>query len=485
MPMLLLVRAPIVVLLATVLAACASTAGKPAAPAAVDDAALDAMYREIEQQAERFRTAAPRVEDGLIAGERAAALAELRAAADRCAAMPGCRIGRVIDVYAGLLQLDELPGAVTDEALLAEDRLDSSPVLDDVPEAGRSMNLLNGRELGDVIALNGPVKAALNEWLTWMRPNLVEAWENYQYMRHRMWPEYQQAGLPEALLFGILAKESGGKVHAVSRAGAAGPLQFMPATGLRLGLGRGPDGFDARFDPASAARANVRYLNERFREFNHDLALSLAAYNGGEGRVSRLVRRAGRVDFWDPSIRGALPVETRDYVPMVLAAAWLFLHPEQYGLEFPPVDTQPAELQLARDTSINELAICLGNAGSRNGWFRALRNLNPRFQTQQKLSTGTTLAVPAVLLDVYRNRCIDGPAATLAAEIAGAAMHHPTQVAGAAMAASYTVRSGDSLASIARRHHCSVPSLARANGIKAPRYLIRAGQKLRLQGCRG
>ena len=50
---------------------------------------------------------------------------------------------------------------------------------------------------------------------------------NYQYLRFEMWPEYQKAGLPEAMLFGILAKESGGKVHAVSRSGAAGPLQFM------------------------------------------------------------------------------------------------------------------------------------------------------------------------------------------------------------------------------------------------------------------
>jgi membrane-bound lytic murein transglycosylase D len=304
-----------------------------------------------------------------------------------------------------------------------------------------------------------------------------------------MWPEYEQAGLPEALLFGILAKESGGRVHAVSRAGAAGPLQFMPATGRRFGLGRDANGFDTRFDPRASTRANVRYLNERFAEFNHDLALALAAYNGGEGRMLRLVRETGRRNFWDPAVNSRLPTETRDYVPMVLAAAWLFLHPEQYGLEFPQIEAAPVKLVLARETSLNALTICVGSIGSRSGWFRALRNLNPRFQTHQSLAVGTELEVPAPVAVRYRERCVDGPHATMAAELAGASKRHPTQVATAsasATASSYTVRAGDSLASIARRHRCSSPeALARANNIAAPKYLIRPGQKLRLQGCSG
>jgi soluble lytic murein transglycosylase-like protein len=103
--------------------------------------------------------------------------------------------------------------------------------------------MLNGVRLDQVIKVNGPIKAALQDWLTWMRPNLIDAWENYQYMRYLMWPAYAKAGLPEALMFGILAKESGGKVHAVSNAGAAGPFQFMYHTGLRFGLGS-ESGFD-------------------------------------------------------------------------------------------------------------------------------------------------------------------------------------------------------------------------------------------------
>src|SRR5690606_4932662 len=96
--------------------------------------------------------------------------------------------------------------------------------------------LLNGRELADILTINDAVNAGIEQWLTQYRPNLITTYVNYEIMRYRMWPEYHKAGLPEALLFGMLAKESNGRVHAVSRAGASGPLQFMYATGLRFGL---------------------------------------------------------------------------------------------------------------------------------------------------------------------------------------------------------------------------------------------------------
>src|SRR3546814_15897785 len=73
----------------------------------------------------------------------------------------------------------------------------------------RSVTLLHGQKLSELIAMNGPVKAALEMWLTQWRPQLMNAWVNYQYMRYEMWPAYEKADLPEAVLFGIMAKESG------------------------------------------------------------------------------------------------------------------------------------------------------------------------------------------------------------------------------------------------------------------------------------
>ncbi len=301
----------------------------------------------------------------------------------------------------------------------------------DVPELARSAAMLNGKRLDEVIRLNGAVKAGIEEWLTWMRPNLLDAYENYQYLRHRMWPEYEKAGLPEALLFGIMAKESGGKVHAVSRAGAAGLLQFMPATARGYGLGRA-SGFDDRFDPALITRANVAYLNDRFRELNNDLELALGAYNGGEGRMRRLSANGAR-GFWDAPVYNGLPPETRDYVPMVLAAAWLFLHPEDYGLELPKFDARDSEITLERTTSINELAVCMGQFGNPRGWFRTLRNLNPKFEADARIDAGTVLDVPEAAAKAYAARCRSGLLAQTAAELNAA---RPPASSGSTWAAS-------------------------------------------------
>lgn len=476
-------------LLAVLIGGCAAS-GVPHTTAVPAGRAADALYQRLDAAGERYRDGLELVAAGEVgAGREAmrAAASDMQEAAIACANTAGCDSARFFAAYDALLAQreqaeDETYAAGAGEGGLA-DAGDASPLLAHLPEAGRSINLLNGRELRDIIELNGPVKAALTEWLTWMRPQLVTAWENYQYMRHLMWPEYEQAGLPEALLFGILAKESGGRVHAVSRAGASGPLQFMPATGLRYGLGR-VDGFDTRFDPRLATRANVLYLNDRFAEFNHNLELALAAYNGGEGRMGRLYRQTGGRGFWDAGVYSQLPPETREYVPMVLAAAWLFLHPEDYGLEFPAVDPRPATVALARSMSINELAICIGNAGNRDGWFRVLRNLNPRFQANAPIPAGTELAMPARIVPAYQVHCVDGERGRLARELAAARM--PTVAAAPSGGGrTYVVKAGDSLAAIARRHQCASPqALAQANGIKAPAYLIRPGQRLRLEGCR-
>ena len=104
----------------------------------------------------------------------------------------------------------------------------------------------------------------------------------------------------------------------MSRSGASGPLQFMSATGARFGLGV-VDGFDQRFDPAAAARANAAYINEQLGVFNDNLELAIAAYNGGEGAMQRLAQRHDNAGFWDPKIYFAVSQETRDYVKNVLS----------------------------------------------------------------------------------------------------------------------------------------------------------------------
>jgi len=108
------------------------------------------------------------------------------------------------------------------------------------------------------------------------------------------------AGLPPALVRAVIVVESGFNPRAISRRGAIGLMQLLPATARRYGA------FNA-FDPDQNIRAGTKYLAELVTRFGSDrLELVLAAYNAGEGAVERYGRRI-------PPFR-----ETRAYVPNVL-----------------------------------------------------------------------------------------------------------------------------------------------------------------------
>ena len=247
------------------------------------------LYQSMDAASQRYREARIKLQAGDDASmaQMSKALEDLEDIAQQCLKRRGCDPTRVITQYETLLKSQDLQAQ--DTTLVGENPDDledpdhiASPVLANSPEAVRSIALLDdGHSFDKMVEVNEPVQAAIREWLTTQRAFLIDAWENYQYMRYLMSPEYERAGLPEALLFGIMAKESGGKVHAISRSGASGPLQFMPATGTRFGLYRDETGFDSRFDPQQSARANAAYINERFAELNRNLEYTIAAYNGG------------------------------------------------------------------------------------------------------------------------------------------------------------------------------------------------------------
>lgn len=407
----------------------------------------------------------------------------IHADADACRTIPGCDDGRFTHAYHDLLNqqtdvvfgytslVDAVPA--TDETLSGSDAIAAAGL----PEMDRTLTLLRGTELSEVITLNRYVKAALDDWLTWRRPQLMEAYDNYQYLQPLVRPPYEEAGLPEALLFAIVAKESAGRVHSTSRAGARGPFQFMRHTGRRYGLTE-VDDFDMRLDPAAAAIASVAYLNDQLEMFNNNLELSLAAYNGGETRVRRLYQRSGKGSFWDSDVYFALPRETRDYVPLVMAAAWLFLHPDDYNLEFPEYENVHTSMELQTTMSLGELTICLGQAYNSDGWFRTLRNLNPRLEANERVEAGETVVVPTILLPVYEERCQDEDLLSRAEEL-----HAANYPDGSEMTI-YIVQSGDTMSQIARRHRCtSVGELAAINNVRPPRYMIRVGQNLKVPQC--
>jgi LysM repeat protein len=176
--------------------------------------------------------------------------------------------------------------------------------------------------------------------------------------------ELSAAGLPEELLY-LSMLESGFSPTAVSRAGAVGLWQFMPATGRESGL-RVDEWVDERRDPIASTRAAVKHLSYLYRELA-DWSLAAAAYNAGLGRVRRTRGDSGE-GYFDMTLSGRLPAETRGYVPLILAASHVARNRELYGFgritEDPPlryetVDvegrTRLSALALAADLPVAEL----------------------------------------------------------------------------------------------------------------------------------
>ncbi len=456
-----------------------------------------------------------------------------------CAQARGCDIAQLLPIYRAASVARR--GAVNDDNDGTDD--DGPDEMIDIagektPEQATADKLLDerNRHFMDMVKMNPAVQAGIRRWLTDMRPSLMNSYENFQYLKSGMLPAFQRRGLSEALLFGIIAKESNGKVHVGSRVGAVGPLQFMPATGRRFGLGQDGSGFDTRYDPRMSAEAAAEYFSERYAELNNNIELSLAAYNGGEGRALRVYQSTGGRSFWDADVYSQFPAETRDYVPMVIAAAWLYLHPREYGVRFPRVSDRPAQIKLEKPTTFNEMTICMGNARGTDGYLRALRNMNPRYSPDTWLSAGTVLNATTAMSRAYSWNCTSGRRAELAHELtianASSAIVRigPLEPAQSSAASAqlgesgldataqdpaarvqpvaapkpappkpvakaepkkekpkkvkmYRVARGDTLGRIADKHDCELKALAKANGLRAPGYIVKPGSSIKLEGC--
>ncbi len=139
---------------------------------------------------------------------------------------------------------------------------------------------------------------------------------------------FREHSLPEDLVYVALV-ESGFHPMAESNANAVGIWQFTRATAKHYGL-RISHWYDERKDPVKSTVAAAMYLSDLYSTFN-DWYLALAGYNAGTGTVLRATKLYHTTDFWTLARRNALPKQTRDYVPKILAAICIAKQPEKYG----------------------------------------------------------------------------------------------------------------------------------------------------------
>jgi membrane-bound lytic murein transglycosylase D len=159
----------------------------------------------------------------------------------------------------------------------------------------------------------------------------------------------KEEGVPQDLIY-LAVAESGFQPQAVNgRSGAGGMWQFMPRGDY--GLARNSY-VDERFDPEKSTRAYARYMKFLYNQLG-DWYLAMAAYDWGAGSIQRAVQKTGYADFWELYKRNNLPVETKNYVPEILAAIIIANNPKQYGFENvptdPPIVTETVPIDYAVD----------------------------------------------------------------------------------------------------------------------------------------
>ena len=151
----------------------------------------------------------------------------------------------------------------------------------------------------------------------------------------------KEEGVPQDLLY-LAQAESAFQPTAVSKAGARGLWQFMPFRGEEYDLGR-TFWVDERSDPEKATRAAARHMRDLYDMFG-DWYLVMAAYNAGPMNVVKGVERTGYADFWELSRLHALPKQTQNYVPIIIALALVGKDPALYGVEVAPEKPAPMDV---------------------------------------------------------------------------------------------------------------------------------------------
>ncbi|MCD6418013.1 LysM peptidoglycan-binding domain-containing protein [bacterium] len=261
---------------------------------------------------------------------------------------------------------------------------------------------------------------------------------------------FSEEGIPQDLAYLPLI-ESGFNTHAYSWAHAVGIWQFIRGTAKHFGL-KVNWWLDERRDPEKSTRAAAKYLKRLHNMFG-DWHLALAAYNCGEGRISRAMKKQKKDNYWDLD----LPTQTENYVPLFIAALLIAKAPEKYGFEVLEPE-KPLESDVVWVDEVVDLKLA---AKCANTTYDTLKLLNPeliRSCTPPKVEK-YPLKLPKGRGKLFVKNYSKVP------ESEKMAWHK------------HKVKKGESLWTIARRYGTSVQALIDANNIRKSSHLM-PGQNL-------
>jgi len=245
-------------------------------------------------------------------------------------------------------------------------------------------------------ALDSPLVTENESWYA-TRPEYIKRFvDRGSLYLHYIVEQVEKRGMPSEIAL-LPVVESAFVPKANSRAKASGLWQFIPSTGKNYGLTQ--DWWrDNRRDVVAATDAALSYL-QRLHQMFGTWELALAAYNCGEGCVSRAIAYNQRKGLpTDYLSLAKLPNETQNYVPRLIAVKNIVLSPPSYGIELESVPDEPYFTEVKAPAKI-DVKVAAKLAGMTEEEFVAL---NPAHNKPVAVAQGT-LILPLDKADAFES----------------------------------------------------------------------------------
>ncbi|GAB6143656.1 LysM peptidoglycan-binding domain-containing protein [Desulfocicer niacini] len=319
--------------------------------------------------------------------------------------------------------------------------------------------VVNGAHKAIPLTLNDHVKKEITRLSGPEKQFFIRSLRRAGRYRPYIVSEFKKAGLPEELSWLPLI-ESGFNVVALSPARALGLWQFIPSTGYKFGLKRNYF-IDERLDPEKSTRAAIAYLSELHNIFG-DWATVLAAYNCGEGRVLRTIRKqkTNYLDnFWD--LYEKLPRETARYVPRFLATLHIINDLEKYDIDPGEIENPiPYEVfSVKKQVRLKDIAAAMDIP------FERLKHLNPELRYALLPDETYDLRIPLTNADQFL--------------VKFNTIKQSRTSAGPEKYVYHRIKRGETLSCIAKNYGTSIKILAKSNKIST-RAVLKIGHVLKI-----
>ena len=357
--------------------------------------------------------------------------------------LSACLHQPVIQENTSLDIAEQLP-VVADNTVVAEEELFPRIPLDTWER------IRNGFTLPDV--QHKRVRQELN-WFKRHPEYIKRVVERSRPYLHYIIETVEAAGIPSELAL-LPIVESAFQPFAYSHGRAAGIWQFIPETGKRYGLKQNW-WYDGRRDVYASTKAAIKLLKQLNINFKGDWMHALAAYNTGDGRVKRAIRRNKKKGKSTDFFALKLPKETRAYVPKLLALKLIIDNPKAYNITLDSIPDSPFFEQVKLDSQI-DLALAAEMAGLP---LDDIYRLNSGYNRWATSPNGPyDLLLPVTHVEGFKTKLAQVPANKRVKWIR------------------HSIRKGETLGTIAQKFHTSISTIKRVNRLRGK--MIRVGRDL-------